>query len=105
MMLHRCLICVWAAALGNREEFGCWHMERRLIFPSFDYCIFATNPARTTHHQDGRTALIRAAAEGAADCVRVLLEAGADTKGHLKVRDNDAVAHALRKNVMFISRC
>jgi hypothetical protein len=40
------------------------------------------------HVQDGRTALILAAAFGHADCVRVLLDAGADknVKSNVRVR-------------------
>lgn len=55
----------------------------RLMF----WFIFVSHPIPD---QDGRTALIRAAAEGGVDCVRLLLEAGADTEAHLNVRDTDA---------------
>lgn len=39
--------------------------------------------------QDGRTALICAAEKGHADCVRLLVEGGADKEGHDKVVHSD----------------
>jgi ankyrin repeat protein len=39
-----------------------------------------------TRTQDGETALIMAAGEGHADCARLLLDAGADTRAKDRVR-------------------
>ncbi len=41
-----------------------------------------------THSQDGCTALLRAAESGHADCVRLLLDAGADKNAKNRVRVN-----------------
>ena len=48
------------------------------------------------HAQDGRSALIRAAAEGSADCVRALLEAGADKEAHINVRHHVGAEFMIR---------
>ena len=58
----------------------------------FDFCVVPTGL-----HQNGRTALIYAASDGHADCVRRLLEGGADKEATGDVRRcgaDDVIAFA-----------
>ncbi len=48
------------------------------------FCIFANYPAKT---QDGNNTLVYTAGNGHTDCVRMLLEGGADKDAKTSVRD------------------
>ena len=56
------------------------------------YCNFVV--VDESDSQTGRTALIEAAASGRADCVRLLIEAGADKEAKTNVRVGRYVAWA-----------
>jgi ankyrin repeat protein len=63
-----------------------------------DYC----HPHALTRTQSGCTALIYAAANGHADCARLLLDAGADKNAKDVVRDCFAVSAAVRVFVLVL---
>ncbi len=58
-----------------------------VLFLCFIYCIWLTFAALIPRVQDGCTALMHAAAKGHTECVRLLLDDGADKNAQSNVRD------------------